>query len=315
MTREEFAQFLDKLRDADKNGLDTDAIVKAHEKHNVYFYNDACIKKILASEKNIALTTDLINAALNLVGAECIEHPKLVNPFIPSELGYRNAEPDLLLINDREGDAPRDRISIEIQHDSDSIYKQRVVLYVSRHISNMVKKNDPPILENLNLISFQFTNAFPWRLSKDYRHKVQLYNQQKLLYYDQLAITVIEVNKFLKHAETFAADQSRLAQWLRAIDALNREADFSEFSSDPIFKVLQEEVRLYNFSSRYLMTDEMKSIDRAMYMFMEREKVAKNMLVGGEPVEKVARFTEVPLYMVRKLKEEMELAEVYGTED
>ena len=65
MTREEFAQFLDKLRDADKNGQDTDAIVKAHEKHNVYFYNDACIKKILASEKNIALTTDLINAALN----------------------------------------------------------------------------------------------------------------------------------------------------------------------------------------------------------------------------------------------------------
>ena len=178
MIREEFAQFLDKLRDADKNGQDTDAIVKAHEKHNVYFYNDACIKKILASEKNIALTTDLINAALNLVGPDCIEHPKLVNPFIPSELGYRNAEPDLLLTNDREGNAPRDRISIEIQHDSDSIYKQRVVLYVSRHVSNMVKKNDPPILENLNLISFQFTNAFPWRLSKEYRHKVQLYNQQ-----------------------------------------------------------------------------------------------------------------------------------------
>ena len=310
MTREEFAQFLDKLRDADMNGQDTDAIVKAHEKYNVYFYNDACIKKILASEKNIALTTDLINAALNLVGAECIEHPKLVNPFIPSELGYRNAEPDLLLINDREGDAPRDRISIEIQHDSDSIYKQRVVLYVSRHISNMVKKNDPPILENLNLISFQFTNAFPWRLSKDYHHKVQLYNQQKLLYYDQLAITVIEVNKFLKHADSFIADHSRLAQWLRAIDALNCEADFSEFSSDPIFNVLQEEVRLYNFSSRYLMTDEMKSIDNAMYRFMGQEKVAKNMLLDGDPVERVARLTEIPLYMVRKLKEEMELAEV-----
>ena len=310
MTREEFALFLDKLRDADKNGLDTDAIVKAHEKHNVYFYNDACIKKILASEKNIALTTDLINAALDLVGAECIEHPKLVNPFIPSELGYRNAEPDLLLINDREGNAPRDRISIEIQHDSDSIYKQRVVLYVSRHVSNMVKKNDPPILENLNLISFQFTNAFPWRLSKDYCHKVQLYNQQKLLYYDQLAITVIEVNKFLKHADSFAADQSRLAQWLRAVDTLNRETDFNGFSTDPIFKVLQEEVRLYNFSSRYLMTDEMKSIDRAMYVFMKQEQIAKNFLKLGLDPKIVAQNTEVPLYMVRKLKEEMELAEV-----
>ncbi|MBP5769391.1 MAG: PD-(D/E)XK nuclease family transposase, partial [Fibrobacter sp.] len=247
MTREEFAQFLDKLRNADKNGQDTDAIVKSYERQNVYFYNDACIKKILASEKNIALTTDLINAALDLVGPDCIDHPKLVNPFIPSELGYRNAEPDLLLTNDREGMAPRDRISIEIQHDSGSVYRQRVVLYVSRHVSNMVKKNEPPVLENLNLISFQFTDAFPWRLSQDYRHKVQLYNQQKLLYYDQLAITIIEVSKFLKHAESFATDCSRLAQWLRAIDTLNREADFSGYSSDPIFKVLQEEVKLCNF--------------------------------------------------------------------
>ena len=309
MTREEFARFLEKLRKADEKGEDTDAIVKSHEKHNVYFYNDACIKKILASEKNIALTADLINAALNLVGAERIEHPKLVNPFIPGDLGYRNSEPDLLLTNDRD-DAPRDRISIEIQHDGDTIYKHRVVLYVSRHISNMVKKNAPPVLENLNLISFQFTDAFPWGASQNYRHTVQLYNQEKLLYFEPLAITVIEVNKFLGHADVFAADRSRLALWLRAIDTLNREADFSNFSTDPIFKVLQEEVKLCNFSSRYLMTDEMKSIDNAMYKFMEREKVARNFLKDGDSVEKVARNTELPLYWVIDLKKKMELAEV-----
>ncbi len=309
MTREEFARFLEKLRKADEKGEDTDAIVKSHEKHNVYFYNDACIKKILASEKNIALTADLINAALNLVGAERIEHPKLVNPFIPGNLGYRNSEPDLLLTNDRD-DAPRDRISIEIQHDGDTIYKHRVVLYVSRHISNMVKKNAPPVLENLNLISFQFTDAFPWGASRNYRHTVQLYNQEKLLYFEPLAITVIEVNKFLGHADVFAADRSRLALWLRAIDTLNREADFSEYVSDPIFKVLQEEVKLCNFSSRYLMTDEMKSIDTAMYKFMEREKVARNFLKFGLDPKVVAQNTELPLYWVIDLKKKMELAEV-----
>ena len=309
MTREEFARFLEKLRKADEKGEDTDAIVKSHEKHNVYFYNDACIKKILASEKNIALTADLINAALNLVGAERIEHPKLVNPFIPGNLGYRNSEPDLLLTNDRD-DAPRDRISIEIQHDGDTIYKHRVVLYVSRHISNMVKKNAPPVLENLNLISFQFTDAFSWGVSQNYRHMVQLYNQEKLLYFEPLAITVIEVNKFFGHADVFAADRSRLALWLRAIDTLNREADFSEYVSDPIFKVLQEEVKLCNFSSRYLMTDEMKSIDRAMYAFMKQEQIARNFLKDGDSVEKVARNTELPLYWVIDLKKKMELAEV-----
>jgi hypothetical protein len=309
MIREEFARFLEKLRTADENGEDTDAIVKSHEKHNVYFYNDACIKKILASEKNIDLTTDLINAALNLVGAERIVHPKLVNPFIPGELGYRNSEPDLLLTNDRD-DAPRDRISIEIQHDGDTIYKHRVVLYVSRHISNMVKKNAPPVLENLNLISFQFTDAFLWNHSKNYRHTVQFYNQEKLLYFEPLTITVIEVNKFFGHADVFTSDRSRLAQWLRAIDTLNREADFGEFVTDPVFRVLQEEVKLCNFSSRYLMTDEMKSIDNAMIEFRGREKVARNFLKEGDSVEKIARITELPLYWVINLKKEMELVEV-----
>ena len=310
MTREEFARFLEKLRKADEKGEDTDAIVKSYEKHNVYFYNDACIKKILASEKNIALTTDLINAALDLVGPNRIEHPKIVNPFIPGDLGYRNSEPDLLLTNDRDDAAPRDRISIEIQHDGDTIYKHRVVLYVSRHISNMVKKNAPPVLENLNLISFQFTDVFPWNHSKNYRHSVQFYNQEKLLYFEPLMITVVEVNKFFGHADVFASDRSRLAQWLRAIDTLNREADFAEFVTDPVFRVLQEEVKLCNFSSRYLMTDEMKSIDNAMIEFRGREKVARNLLKFGLDPKIIAQNTELPLYWVINLKKEMELVEV-----
>jgi len=58
------------------------------------------------------------------------------------------------------------------------------------------------------------------------------------------------------------------------------------------------------------MTDEMKSIDKAMYKFMEREKVAKNMLERNMSPKDVAEIAEIPLYMVLKLKEEMELAEV-----
>ena len=74
MTREEFAIFLKKLKTANDNGQDIGAIVKEHEHRNVYFYNDGSIKKILASEKNLMLTTDLINAALNLVGSDRIEN-------------------------------------------------------------------------------------------------------------------------------------------------------------------------------------------------------------------------------------------------
>ncbi|WP_295678424.1 hypothetical protein [uncultured Fibrobacter sp.] len=53
MIREEFAEFLKELRKINDNGGDIDTFVKKHEHRNVYFYNDGCIKKILASEKNL----------------------------------------------------------------------------------------------------------------------------------------------------------------------------------------------------------------------------------------------------------------------
>ena len=293
------------LKEADKRGKDLDEIIKEHENENVYVYNDACFKKIFASEKNIALTTDLVNAALDLKGPDRIENPQIVNPFIPGEIGYRNSEPDLLLTNDRGGERPRDRISIEVQHEDRALFKNRVVLYVARLTSNMVKKSDPPILENLNLLAFQFFNAFPWKESQKYRHTVQLLNQDMQLYFDKQAITVVEVQKFYDHAEAFVNDHSRLAQWLRAIDTLNRGADFSEFAEDPVFRVLQNEVKLSNFSSRYLMTEEMDMVDMALERFEAKMEVARNFLKDGDSEERVARLTGIPLYMVRELKEKL----------
>lgn len=305
MTRKEFAKFIDKLKEAENRGDDLDAIVKEHENENVYVYNDACFKKIFASEKNTALTADLVNAALDLHGDDRIENPQLVNPFTPGEVGYRNSEPDLLLTNERGGKRPRDRISIEIQHEDRTLFKNRVVLYVARLTSNMVKKNEPPVLENLNLLAFQFFNAFPWKKSRKYRHTVQLHNQDMQLYFDKQAITIVEVQKFYHHVEAFADDHSRLAQWLRAIDTLNRGADFSEFANDPVFRVLQNEVKLCNFSSRYLMMEGMNMVDMALERFEAKVEVAKNLLRDGDPAERVARNTGIPLYTVLDLKKKM----------
>ena len=281
MTREEFAVFQHKLKNADDNGLNLDAIVKEYEHRNVYFYNDGCIKKILASEKNLMLTTDLLNAALNLVGSDRIENPKLVNPYIPGELGYRSVEPDLLLTNDRGENIPRDRISIDVQHENnDSLFNDRLVLYVARLTSSMEKVGKFTRLENLHVVSFQFFDAF--KESPNYRHKVQLRNQEQRVYFERQTVTLIEVNKFLKQKEKFEGDNSRIAQWLRAIDTLNREADFSEFAADPVFKVLQNEVKLCNFSARYMRTAIMKDFDDARIAYNKAREIAKMLLEQGK---------------------------------
>jgi predicted transposase/invertase (TIGR01784 family) len=303
MIREEFAEFLKELRKINDNGGDIDAFVKKHEHKNVYFYNDGCIKKILASEKNLMLTTDLVNAALCLIGSDRIENPKLVNPFIPGELGYRSVEPDILLTNDRDGNAPRDRISIEVQHEEKNLFKDRLVLYIARLTSNMARKGNDPELENLNVVSFQFFDAFP--KSANYRHTVQLRNQETQVYFDRQTVTLIEVEKFFKDAARFAGDSSRLAQWLRAIDTLDRDADFSEFANDPIFRLLQNEVKLCNFSSRYLMTVDMSDYDEAVAKYvgaMEKsEEIAKKMRDMGTDISFIVNVTGLSEKKIREL--------------
>jgi predicted transposase/invertase (TIGR01784 family) len=299
MTREEFAEFLAKLKETKKYGQDIDAFVKKYEHRNAYFYNDGCIKKILASEKNLILTTDLVNAALNLIGSDRIENPKLVNPFIPGELGYRSAEPDILLTNERKGNIPRDRISIEVQHEHKSLFRERLVLYVARLTSNMVKTGDVPKLDNLNIISFLFFDAFAG--SSNYRQTIQLKNQEQMVYFDNQTVTLIEVAKFLKNSQRFANDNSRLAQWLRAIDTLNREADFSEFANDPIFKLLQSEVKLCNFSSRYLMTVDMSDVDKAIERYEEKREIAKKMRDKNVDISIIVDTTDLSEEEIRAL--------------
>ena len=300
MTREEFAVFQGKLKNADDNGLDIDVIVKEYDHRNVYFYNDGCIKKILASEKNLMLTTDLINAALNLVGSDRIENPKLVNPYVPGELGYRSVEPDLLLINDRGENVPRDRISIDVQHENnDSFFNDRLVLYVARLTGGMEKAGRFTRLENLHVVSFQFFDAF--KGSPNYRHKVQLRNQEQRVFFERQTVTLIEVNKFLKQKDKFAGDNSRIAQWLRAIDTLNREADFSEFAVDPVFKVLQNEVKLCNFSARYMRCELMKDFDEARIAYNKAREIAKNMRDMGVDISIIKKATKLPEKEIREL--------------
>jgi len=304
MTREEFVAFQRKLKNADNNGLDLDAIVKEYENRNVYFYNDGCIKKILASEKNLMLTTDLLNAALNLVGSDRIENPKLVNPYIPGELGYRSVEPDLLLTNDRGEGIPRDRISIDVQHENnDSLFNDRLVLYVARLTSGMEKVGKFTRLENLHVVSFQFFDAF--KESPNYRHKVQLRNQEQRVFFERQTVTLIEVNKFLRQRDVFASDNSRIAQWLRAIDTLNREADFSEFAADPVFKVLQNEVKLCNFSARYMISTMMRDVEQASWEYSgglkKAREIAKNLRDKGVDISIIKESTNLSEEEIREL--------------
>ena len=109
------------------------------------------------------------------------------------------------------------------------------------------------------------------------------------------------MEKFFKDAARFVGDNCRLAQWLRAIDILNRDADFSEFANDPVFRVLQNEVKLCNFSSRYLMTVDMSDFDRAVAEYSTKLEIAKGLLKDGVPIEIIVRNTGLSEKTIREL--------------
>ena len=46
-------------------------------------------------------------------------------------------------------------------------------------------------------------------------------------------------------------------------------------------------------------------VDMALERWDEKECIARNLLKDGDSVEKVARNTGIPLYMVRELKEKL----------
>lgn len=114
-------------------------------------------------------------------------------------------------------------------------------------------------------------------------------------------MTLIEVNKFLKQKERFAGDNSRIAQWLRAIDTLNREADFSEFAADPVFKVLQNEVKLCNFSARYMRCEMMKDFDEAWLKHRTACEIAKNLRDKGVDISIIKETTNLSEKEIREL--------------
>ena len=78
-------------------------------------------------------------------------------------------------------------------------------------------------LQNMDFIALQMFDTFPD--SHAYRHCMQLKNQDNEIYYGKEILTVVEVEKFQEHVDRYVQDESRLALWLRAIQAVNDEKE------------------------------------------------------------------------------------------
>ena len=66
-------------------------------------------------------------------------------------------------------------------------------------------------------------------------------------------------------------------------------------------RLLQNEVKLCNFSSRYLMTVDMSDFDRAVAEYSTKLEIAKGLLKDGVPIEIIVRNTGLSEKTIREL--------------
>ena len=66
-------------------------------------------------------------------------------------------------------------------------------------------------------------------------------------------------------------------------------------------RLLQNEVKLSNFSSRYLMTVDMSDFDRAVAEYSTKLEIAKGLLKDGVPIEIIVRNTGLSEKTIREL--------------
>ena len=82
-----------------------------------------------------------------------------------------------------------------------------------------------------------------------------------------------------------------------------RKREIPDQVGEDILKVLQNEVKLCNFSSRYLMTVDMSDFDRAVAKYEEKMDIAKKMLEQGKfSVTDISAVTGLPEAKIRDLK-------------
>ena len=272
MNREQFSEMLKEIKAVRDAGGNVHACVESFKNRYkyVYFYNDRVFKYIMGNPENRRITASFLNAILKLDGSDCIGDLVMVNPAIVAPLGKDS-------VSDLVAETPlRDRIVVEVQLKGDESYSERLVFYVAKHVASGLFHGETQSLSKLDLISLQMFSTFP--KSGNYRHCIQLKNQDNDVFYKKLTLTLVEIPKFL--SGFYDADDSRLACWLRVIDGINNEITVPVDAGSP-YAYLQEKAKLSIFTEEFLVHEAISMSDRAYELFVEKKEARAEGLEEG----------------------------------
>jgi predicted transposase/invertase (TIGR01784 family) len=275
-------------------------------------FTDYGFKKLFGEEPNKDLLLDFLNVLLKEEEGEIKELTYLKSEHLGIGELDRKAIFDLYCENEKG-----EKFIVELQKTKQNFFKDRTVYYSTFPIREQAKRAD----WNYELKAVYTIAILDFVFDEDknepgkFRYDIKLTDTEtKKVFYDKLTFIYLEMPKFNKTVDEL---ETRFDKWLYVIRNLNRldkvpdklrERVFEKlFETAEIAKFTPDQIRSYEDSLKYY-RDLKNSLDTAKEEGKEEGKeeraieIAKEMIIAGEPVEKIIRYTGLTVKQIERLK-------------
>ena len=285
---------------------------------------DIVFKKLFGVEENKDLLIDLINSIVE--EKDQVSDVTLLNPY--NAQNFINDKLSILDIKAKGLDGKLFNIEIQIMDEAD--YHKRALFYWAKMYTGQLSKGDnySKLCKAIGIHILNFTSITE---DDDYHHRFVIKEDETgIRYFHDLEIHTIELNKFAKSdigddiAKLASNVRTSLDKWTAFLTNHNllHTNDLPAQLNDDNIKKAVHVLDVMNFSAteRDLYEDHLKwlmleanTLDKAEAkgrakgvaegLIKGREEIAFNLLAKGFSVEDTANMTNLPVEIVRKLRE------------
>jgi predicted transposase/invertase (TIGR01784 family) len=271
-------------------------------------YTDFGFKKLFGEEANKDLLKDFLNELLP------VEH-KIV------ELNFKNTEQWGIIAAERKAifdihceNANGERFIIEMQKAKIKFLKDRAMFYTTFPIREQAEKGEWDFKLNpiycVALLDFRYDED---REKKDFIRNVQLKDQYCQVFYNKLTYIFIEMPRFTKEEHEL---ETHFDKWLYFLKNLEDFENIPGILKEKIFEKAFHVAEIANFTPEQLAQyDESLKVYRDLKGVVdtsyeegkvegrveEKIEMAKAMKQGGEPIEKITKYTKLSKEEIEKL--------------
>ncbi len=271
-------------------------------------FTDYGFKKLFGEELNKDLLLDFLNELLSAEQGRITDLTYIKTEYVGYTLSDRKAVFDLYCENERG-----EKFIVELQKTKQKFFKERTLYYSTLPIREQAVKNEWDFslkaVYVIAILDFMFDEDK--NEADKYRYDVKLTDvDTKKVFYDKLTFIYLEMPKFNK---TIDEINTRFEKWLyvlrnlakldRIPDKLREQIFEKVFETAEIARFTTDQVRNYE-ESLNVFRDIKNSMDTAFEEGEENKalKIAKEMFIDGEPIEKIIKYTGLSKEDIQKLQ-------------